>query len=105
GQWNITSLRKLLKDIFPKNTFLKGFEVVHEFPFIGRKIVILNARQVHFKENVLSKLFSSVILLAIEDVTEMVVIAETLAGHVNDLKTELRERRHSQQNHNGKLEK
>src|SRR3989344_5577647 len=37
GQWNIPALRKLLEDILPKNTFFKGFQVAHEFPFIGRK--------------------------------------------------------------------
>ena len=53
GQWNIPALRKLLEDILPKNTFFKGFEVSHEFPFIGRKVMILNARQIH-KENTAS---------------------------------------------------
>ena len=51
GQWNIPALRKLLEDILPKNTFFKGFEVTHEFPFIGRKVMILNARQIHLKED------------------------------------------------------
>src|SRR5689334_10999042 len=52
GQWNIPALKKLLEDILPKNTFFKGFEVIHEFPFIGRKVMILNARQIHFKEDI-----------------------------------------------------
>ena len=30
GQWNIPSLKKLLEDILPKNTFFKGFEVTHD---------------------------------------------------------------------------
>src|SRR5665213_2453884 len=51
GQWNIPALQKLLEDILPKNTFFKGFEVIHEFPFIGRKVMILNARRIHFKED------------------------------------------------------
>ena len=34
GQWNIPALRKLLENILPKNTFFKGFEVIHNFPFI-----------------------------------------------------------------------
>jgi hypothetical protein len=37
GQWNIPELRKLLENVLPKHTFFRGFEVVHEFPFIGRK--------------------------------------------------------------------
>ncbi|OYV27606.1 MAG: hypothetical protein B7W98_01425, partial [Parcubacteria group bacterium 20-58-5] len=66
GQWNIPALRKLLEDILPKNTFFKGFEVDHEFPFIGRKVMILNAREIHFKEDTSSKDFPPIILLAIE---------------------------------------
>jgi len=78
GQWNIPALKKLLEDILPKNTFFKGFEVTHEFPSIGRKIMILNARQIHFTEGVTPR---HIILLAIEDVTEMMVVADTLADH------------------------
>ena len=86
GQWNIPALRKLLEEILPKNTFFKGFEVIHEFPFIGRKVMILNARQVHsglIKEETKAEMFPPIILLAMEDVTEMMVVAETLAGHAN----------------------
>ena len=81
GQWDIPALRKLLEDILPKNTFFKGFEVDHEFPFIGRKVMILNAREIHFKEDDSSKDFPPIILLAIEDITDMMVVAETLASH------------------------
>ena len=83
GQWDIPSLRKLLEDILPKNNFFKGFEVIHEFPFIGRKVMILNARQIHFKEDNVLGMFPPIILLAMEDATEMMVIAETLAGNTN----------------------
>lgn len=85
GQWNIPALRKLLEDILPKNTFFKGFEVAYEFPIIGRKVMILNARQIHYKNDTVSEIFPSIILLAMEDVTEMMVVAETLAGHANQL--------------------
>lgn len=85
GQWDIPALRKLLDDILPKNTFFKGFEVAHDFPIIGRKVMILNARQIHFKESGATELFPSIILLAMEDVTEMMVIAESLASHANKL--------------------
>jgi hypothetical protein len=92
GQWNIPALRKLLEDILPQNTFFKGFEVIHEFPVIGRKVMILNARRIHFKENKDADLFPPIILLAIEDMTEMMVVAEVLAGHADqhDAKIALR---------------
>ncbi len=94
GQWNIPDLRKLLEDILPKNTFFKGFEVDHEFPFIGRKIMILNARQIHFKEDAVSEQLPPIILLAIEDVTHMMIVAETLATHAKEIEVKLTERTH-----------
>ncbi len=105
GQWNIPSLRDLLEDILPKNTFLKGFEVAHEFPSIGRKVMILNARQIHFQEESASKIFPPIILLAIEDVTEMMKIAETMAKHSNQLEIKLAERTQNLEIHIGELVK
>ena len=102
GQWNIPSLRRLLEEILPKNTFFKGFEVAHEFPSIGRKVMILNARQIHFHGE---SAFQPIILLAIEDVTEMMVVAETLANHANQLESRLSERAQNLEIHIGKLEK
>ena len=88
GQWNIPALKNLLEDILPKHTFFKGFEVSHEFPKIGRKIMILNARQMFVKEDKLEK--NSIILLAMEDVTEMMVVAEMLSKHANKIKDKLK---------------
>lgn len=105
GQWNIPALRKLLEDILPQNTFFKGFEVIHEFPAIGRKVIILNARKIHFKENGDADLFPPIILLAMEDVTEMMVVAETLAGHANQQDTKIAERTARLEAHLGTLEK
>ncbi len=105
GQWNIPALRKLLEDILPKNTFFKGFEVDHEFPFIGRKVMILNAREIHFKEDTSSKDFPPIILLAIEDVTDMMVVAETLADHTKQTVARFMERTHGLEIHIKKLEK
>ena len=87
GQWNIPALRKLLEDILPKNTFFKGFEVDHDFPIIGRKIMILNARQIYFNDDRTTELYPPIILLAIEDITEMMAVAEVLATHTQELET------------------
>lgn len=105
GQWNIPALRKLLEDILPKNTFFKGFEVDHEFPFIGRKVMILNARQIHFKEDTSTESFPPIILLAMEDITEMMVVAETLAIHTKQMASKLTERTVKLETHIKKLEK
>ncbi len=92
GQWNIPTLRKLLEDILPQHTFFKGFEVTHNFPLIGRKVMILNARQIYCKEDSTLEPCPPIILLAIEDITEMMDIADTLAGHGNQLEAKLVER-------------
>lgn len=105
GQWNIPVLKNLLEDILPKGTFFKGFEVTHEFPLIGRRVIILNARQIHFKEDKVSELFPPIILLAMEDVTDMMIVAETLAGHANRLEAKLVERTKKQETYIEKLRK
>lgn len=105
GQWDIPALRKLLEDVLPRHTFFKGFEVAHEFPFIGRKVMLLNARQIYFKEDDTSKIFPPIILLAMEDVTEMMIVAETLAGHANQLEAKFIERTQKLEIHVRKLEK
>lgn len=92
GQWDIPTLRKLLEDILPKDTFFKGFEVDHVFPVVGRKIMILNARQLHFKEHDGSKIISPIILLAMEDVTQIMGVAEMLARHTSQFEGSLSER-------------
>ncbi len=105
GQWDIPDLRKLLEDILPKNTFFKGFEVDHKFPFIGRKIMILNAREIHFKEDDSSKDFPPIILLAIEDITDMMVVAETLASHAKHTEMKLTQHKHKLETQIKKLER
>ncbi|MFZ2484624.1 MAG: hypothetical protein WAX80_02995, partial [Minisyncoccia bacterium] len=82
GQWNIPSLLKLLEAILPEDTFFKGFEVAHDFPFIGRKVMLLNARRIYGEDSG-TVTFPPVILLVIEDVTEIIEIAEDLARHTN----------------------
>ncbi len=102
GQWDIPALRKLLEKVLPKNTFFKGFEVSHDFPAIGRKIMILNARQIHFKEEVAQH---PIMLLAMEDITEMMAVAEALSGHASLLEAKLTERAQKLEIHIGKLER
>ena len=64
-QWDIPKLRVLFEEILPHDTVFNGYEVEHDFPGIGRKIILLNARQI-FRENI----GSHIILLAMEDITE-----------------------------------
>jgi diguanylate cyclase (GGDEF)-like protein/PAS domain S-box-containing protein len=65
NQWDIPKLRELLEEILPKNTSFSDFEVEHDFPQIGRRTMILNARRIHDGGSKTHR-----ILLAIEDITE-----------------------------------
>lgn len=65
GQWDIAALRKLLEDVIPGDRPIEAYEVAHDFPTIGRRIMLLNARQVFDETH-----SDSTLLLAIEDVTQ-----------------------------------
>lgn len=80
GEWNIPAVKALLDVLLPRNTFFDGFEVSRTFPFIGRKIMLLNGRCI-YKENETSEIFPPLILLAMEDIPEMTAIAETLTHY------------------------
>src|SRR5665213_2686204 len=60
SQWDAMELRELLEHILPKHRLLNNYEVTHNFPRLGQRTMLLNARQVDSKQ---------LILLAMEDVT------------------------------------
>ncbi len=64
-QWNIPKLRELLETILPQKATFENYEVEHDFAGIGRRFMLLNARQI---DRALGK--ERIILLAIEDITE-----------------------------------
>ena len=64
GQWNIPELRELLETIGKDHVPIEGYEVDREFPAIGRRAMLLNARKVFYEKGT-----HSTILLAFEDVT------------------------------------
>jgi two-component system, cell cycle sensor histidine kinase PleC len=80
-QWNIPRLRELLETILPQQTTFDNYEVEHDFTTIGRRIMLLNARQI---QRVLGK--ERIILLAIEDITERREIENGLKKAHEDLK-------------------
>ncbi len=64
-QWNIPDLREQLLNILPHKSMFENFVVTHNFPNIGERIVILNAREI---VNVTGD--EKLILLAIGDITD-----------------------------------
>lgn len=64
-QWDIPKLRELLETILPQKTTFDNYEVEHDFATIGKKTMLLNARQI---QRVVDK--ERIILLAIEGITD-----------------------------------
>ncbi|RYF87055.1 MAG: PAS domain S-box protein [Chitinophagaceae bacterium] len=73
-QWDIPKLRELLEDIIPRNSHVADYEVVHKFPRIGEKVMMLNARRLVRKLHA-----EHLILLALEDITEFRHAQELIA--------------------------
>src|SRR5215210_1415617 len=63
GQWDIPALRTLLEDVVPKSSVFNDFELEHTFPVIGRRVMLLNARQLQAGRH------GELLVLAMEDVT------------------------------------
>lgn len=63
GQWNIPALRRLLEEILPRDNNFEGYLVEHDFPDIGLRVMMLNARLVRRSDK-------KMILLSLEDVTD-----------------------------------
>jgi len=63
-QWDIPDLQNLLDDVLLENTQVEDFLVEHEFPRIGRKRMLLNARRIEHENG-----HGQLILVAIEDIT------------------------------------
>lgn len=65
GQWDIPGLRSVLAEVLSNNHPVLDQLVEHDFPAIGRRSMLLNARRIRKPGN-----HSNLILLAIEDITE-----------------------------------
>jgi len=83
-QWDIPKLRELLEDILPKTTSFDNFEVEHDFPDIGKRIMLLNACRIYLEAN-----RTKLIVLTIEDITERKKIEE-LCEKIRELEAQLK---------------
>ena len=88
GQWDIAELKNLLEQILPTNNPVIDFEVSHDFPHIGKKLMLLNAHRIELEGQ-----YKDRILIAIEDITDRRAIEQrkddflSIASH--ELKTPL----------------
>ncbi len=62
GQWNIPRLRCLLEEVLPQKAVIRDFAVDHDFPKIGHRKMLLNARRLDP-----DKTGKEIILVAIRD--------------------------------------
>jgi hypothetical protein len=85
-QWDIPKLRELLENILPQKATFDNYEVDHEFATIGRRTMVLNARQIE------QKMSKKHILLAIEDITERKQLQDELEQHRNHLEEKVNKR-------------
>jgi len=88
GQWDIPALRMLLETIIPQHTAMDDFEVDHDFPNLGRRTMLLNARIVLYETTP-----DRTILLAFTDVTTRRLIERERADLLAETEDLLRQKR------------
>jgi chemotaxis protein methyltransferase CheR len=88
GEWDIPSLHVLLEQIIPEKTAVEEYEVKHNFGKLGVRIMIVNARAIHFNDR------PSNILFSISDITDQRAIQRTNERLMLQKDTLLKEMRH-----------
>lgn len=76
GQWDIPLLKSLLEEVLPEKKDVRNYEVQHTFQTIGKKTMLLNARQIDSEQ---------LIVLAMEDISARKVLEEKLAEYTKGL--------------------
>jgi two-component sensor histidine kinase len=89
GQWNIPELRTILETIAKDHAPIEGYEVNRDFPRVGRRIMLLNARKVFYAEGV-----HTTTLLAFEDVTDRRAVEEQVQELLREKDMLLQEMQH-----------
>ena len=89
GQWDIPELRLLLEGVAPQHAVMEAYEVERDFPIIGRRSMLLNARELFFQKN-----SRKLILLAIEDVTDRRNAEREMTNLLQQKETLLQEMQH-----------
>jgi len=79
GQWNVPKLRALLEAVCSGGRQAEDFEVECDFPGIGRRFMILNARRIERETG------QPMILLAIEDISERKAVERALELRAKEL--------------------
>jgi PAS domain S-box-containing protein len=83
GQWDIPALTVQLRDLFPKRIQFKDFEISHDFPGIGNRVMTINAHRLSSSDSEMQ------ILLAFQDITQFRLNEKTLKEAREQLKLTL----------------
>lgn len=83
GQWDIPELKQLLEEILPSKKVVKDYQVTHVFETIGKKTIVLNARQIDTVQ---------LIILAMEDMTDKNILEKKLAEFAKEQEVKIAER-------------
>ena len=83
GQWDIPELKKLLEKVLPEKKDVRDYEVTHIFETIGKKTILLNAKQIDSVQ---------LIIIAMEDVTDRKNLEGKLAEYTKGLEAKVTER-------------
>lgn len=89
GQWDIAELRELLETIANNQATIEGYEVEREFPAVGHRVMLLNARKVFYE-----KAAHTTVLLAFEDITGRRAIERQVEELLREKDMLLEEMRH-----------
>lgn len=89
GQWNVPALRVLLENIATRQAVMEAYEVEQDFPGLGRRTMLLNARKLFYEDN-----YHTTILLSIEDITERRATEQELKGLLHQKEVLLQEMQH-----------
>ena len=89
GQWDIPKLRLLLEDVAPQHAVVEAYEVERDFPIIGRRLMLLNAREIFNQRD-----SRNLILLTFEDVTDRRAAECEIAELLQQKETLLQEMQH-----------
>ena len=86
-QWNIPKLRALLEKVSSDDAPVRDFEVTHDFPDLGPRTMLLNARQIRDAHG-----DEPLILVAIEDITERKQWEDALRQSHDQLESQVQQR-------------
>jgi chemotaxis protein methyltransferase CheR len=89
GQWKIPELRTILEKIAKDHATVEGYEVDSDFPRVGRRIMLLNARKVFYQQGT-----HTTTLLAFEDITDRRAIEEKVQELLREKDMLLQEMQH-----------